>query len=99
VEEGEDVMMDCETSEPTALVEWSRAGFELPANADVNGKRLTITSAKTSDSGFYVCRVVGGSSGSQNAAKIIVRRKRSGKNSIPQSMACAELQKKFLFCG
>ncbi|XP_070812890.1 obscurin-like protein 1 isoform X2 [Pituophis catenifer annectens] len=60
---GEDLILACETSSPTAAVRWLRNGKELGAakriRIEATGKhqQLTIRSVTQEDSGSYVCDV------------------------------------------
>ncbi|XP_025027234.1 obscurin-like protein 1 isoform X2 [Python bivittatus] len=58
---GEDLILACDTSSPTAAVRWLRNGEELVAGkrilTEASGRRrqLTVLSVRPGDSGSYVC--------------------------------------------
>ncbi|KAM7152921.1 obscurin-like protein 1 isoform 8-T8 [Macrochelys suwanniensis] len=62
---GDDLVVACEVSRPSAAVRWLRDGQELVASERVqiedrgSLRRLTILGARPSDSGSYVCDAVG----------------------------------------
>ncbi|XP_055070970.2 obscurin isoform X11 [Misgurnus anguillicaudatus] len=60
-EAGCPIILQCEISDPTALVQWYKDGLQLLPQSGVNiqtehtTRTLVIQSAKLSDSGFYSC--------------------------------------------
>ncbi|XP_051566104.1 obscurin-like protein 1 [Myxocyprinus asiaticus] len=62
---GSPIVLKCELSDPTAHVLWCKDGRELSLisgldfQADGNMRKLTVQSAKLSDTGHYTCHVPG----------------------------------------
>lgn len=62
VVEKEELVLSCDVSRPDGAVQWYKDGTEIHANADIaiqaegNRRKVTIHSAKRSDTGTYTCR-------------------------------------------
>lgn len=62
VVEKEELVLSCDVSRPDGTVQWYKDGTEIRTNADVtieaegNRRKVTVHSAKMSDTGMYTCR-------------------------------------------
>ncbi|XP_043765072.1 basement membrane-specific heparan sulfate proteoglycan core protein isoform X5 [Cervus elaphus] len=69
VAEGQTLDLNCVVpGQAHAQVTWHRRGGSLPAHHQTHGSRLRLHHVSQSDSGEYVCRVVGGSGSEQEAS-------------------------------
>ncbi|MXQ93753.1 hypothetical protein E5288_WYG016917 [Bos mutus] len=69
VTEGQTVDLNCVVpGQAHAQVTWHKRGGSLPARHQTHGSRLRLHHVSQSDSGEYVCRVVGGSGSEQEAS-------------------------------
>lgn len=62
VVEKEELVLSCDVSRPDGAVQWYKDGTEIRTNPDItiqaegNERKVTIHSAKLSDTGTYTCR-------------------------------------------
>lgn len=60
--EKEELVLSCDVSRPDGAVQWYKDGTEINTSADItiqaegNSRKVTIHSAKLSDTGTYTCR-------------------------------------------
>lgn len=60
--EKEELVLSCDVSRPDGTVQWYKDGAEIHSNADMTiqadgiKRKVTIHSAKLSDTGMYTCR-------------------------------------------
>ncbi|XP_055335566.1 basement membrane-specific heparan sulfate proteoglycan core protein-like [Paramacrobiotus metropolitanus] len=82
--EDEQLTLECITTRPNAIVEWTRAEFEIPEEATIEDHRLLLNPTKETSGGFYICRAIGSPRGSQNFGQVSIRKKRASEDDTVQ---------------